>query len=82
MINVVRHPVSQFLSAYYFSRYGWGLEKGKRQSFHGTHEDRMRSVDECYAGKLSKIQNFIRKYDFMKTMISWNIWKFHINYFF
>lgn len=46
-INVVRHPVNQFSSFYYFQRYGWGLLKGKRKAFAGSQADRQRTMDQC-----------------------------------
>ena len=58
-INVVRHPVTQFKSRYYFSRYGWGLEKGKRRTFKGTHNDRKRSLDDCVAQGLSECMDAV-----------------------
>lgn len=54
-INVVRHPVGQFASFYYFKRYGWGFTGDKsdqdRRAWHGDEADRERSVDECVANK-------------------------------
>ena len=49
-INVVRNPVSQFASYYYFKRFGWVLNDKERATFHGGDEDRDRTMDECVEG--------------------------------
>ena len=54
-VNVVRHPVSQFSSFYYFQRYGWGLQKGRRKAFSGSQLDRQRTVDQCVQSRVSEI---------------------------
>jgi len=46
-INIVRHPVSQFASFYYFKRYGWGFNESTRKMFHGSDEEREMTMDQC-----------------------------------
>jgi len=56
-INVIRHPVSQFASFYYFQRFGWGLQQGKRKAFSGSQADRQRTMDECVAQRHPECQD-------------------------
>lgn len=50
-INVIRDPVDWFQSHYYFERFGWERGEGDRNSWKGTEEERLMSVDECVLGR-------------------------------
>ena len=55
-MNVVRHPVGRFSSAYYFKRFGFAKmgaddRQGARETYKGSEEDFEQTLDECVAKK-------------------------------
>lgn len=46
-INVIRDPADWFQSHYYFERFGWTRKDDDRESFSGTDDDKMRTIDQC-----------------------------------
>ena len=52
-INLVRHPVAQFASTYYFKRFGWDSNTVSK-TFGGSDQDRDMSMDQCVEEKMQE----------------------------